>query len=194
MADIVSTISSINLNVLSGPSTVEVAVDYGQRGDRGSLILYGQGKPHLVTLPSTPAVYDMYINLLPSDDEYQWVYQYISQPSGFGWKALFKLNPNTYSKNDVLSFTNGSAEIWIPVVSITGGDISLSNITSGNFNVQHTLIAQNPAASSIYVSDVALSPDDIMALPITIKAAEFVDGSWSLMSGEKTVHIFITMV
>ncbi len=194
MVDIVSTISSINLNVLSGPSDIEIAVDYGQRGDRGSLILYGQGKPHLVTLPSTPAVYDMYINLLPSDDEYQWVYQYISQPSGYGWKALFKLNPNTYSKNEVLSFSNGSAEIWIPIVSITGGNVSIASMSSGSFNVQHTIVAQNPIASAVYLSDIALSPDEILALPITIKASEYVNGEWSLLSGEKTVHVFITMV
>jgi hypothetical protein len=194
MTDIVSTISSINLNVLSGPSSIDIAVDYGQRGDRGSIILYGQGKPHLVTLPSTPAVYDMYINLLPSDDEYQWVYQYISQPSGYGWRPLFKLNPNTYSKNSVLSFTNGSAEIWVPIVSITGGEMSISGLSSGSFNVQHTVISQSPVASSIYVSDLAISPDDILALPITIKASEFSGGDWSLLSGEKTVHIFITMV
>jgi hypothetical protein len=157
-------------------------------------MLYGQGKPTLVTLPSTPAVYDTYINLLPSDDEYQWVYQYISQPSGFGWKPLFKLNPNTYSKNEVLAFTNGSAELWIPITSITGGDVSVANLSSGNFNVQHTLIAQNPVASSVYVSDVEISSDGVRALPITIKAAEFVDGDWELMSGEKTIHVFITMV
>lgn len=194
MADIISTISSIDLNVLSGPSTVEIAVDYGQRGDRGSLILYGQGKPALVQMPTAPAVYDMYINLLPSDDEYQWVYQYISQPSGYGWKPLFKLNPNTYSGNKEIAFTNGSAEVWIPIVSITGGDIVTSSITSGSFNVQHSVIGQNPISSSLYVGDIALSPDEILALPITIKAAELVSGEWALLSGEKMVHLFITMV
>lgn len=194
MADIISTISSIDLNVLSGPSTVEIAVDYGQRGDRGSLILYGQGKPALVQMPTAPAVYDMYINLLPSDDQYQWVYQYISQPSGYGWKPLFKLNPNTYSGNREIAFTNGSAEIWIPIVSITGGDMVTSSITSGSFNVQHSVIGQNPVSSSVYVGDVALSPDEILALPITIKAAELVSGEWALLSGEKMVHLFITMV
>lgn len=194
MTDIVSTISSIDLNVLSGPTSVEIAVDYGQRGDRGSLILYGQGKPALVTLPTTPAVYDMYVNLLPSDDEYQWVYQYISQPSGYGWKPLFKLNPNTYSSNQLLAFVNGSTEIWVPVISITGGDISTSSIASGSFNVQHTVIGQDPIASSVFVGDVVLSPDQILALPITINAAEFVGGEWAPLSGEKLVHLFITMV
>lgn len=194
MTDITSTISSINLNVLSGPSAIDIAVDYGQRGDRGSLILYGMGKPHLVTLPSTPAIYDMYINLLPSDDQYQWVYQYISQPSGNGWVPLFKLNPNTYSKNEVLSFNNGSAEIWIPIAFITGGEVSIANINASSFNVQNTIISQSPIASSVYVGDIAISPDEILALPITIKASEYVDGTWSLLSGEKTVHIFITMV
>jgi hypothetical protein len=194
MTSIETTISSINLNVVSGPSAIDIAVDYGQRGDRGSLILYGQGKPHLVTLPETPAVYDMYINLLASDDEYQWVYQYISQPSGFGWKALFKLNPNTYSRNSVLSFVNGAAEIRIPITSITGGNSSLLGVSSGNFNVQHTVIAQKPIASAVFVGDISVDGNDVLSLPITVKASQLEDSTWSALTGENTVHIFITMV
>lgn len=194
MADIITSISTIDLNVLGGPTDIEIAVDYGQRGDRGSVILYGQGKPSLVTLPQDPVVYDMYVNLLPSDDEYQWMYQYVSKPSGYGWSPIFKLNPNTFSKNEELSFVNGSVEVWIPVVSVMGQSSEIGNTTSSSFNVQHTIVNQNPVASSITLGDISLSPEEVLALPITIKAAEFSGGEWTGLTGQKYVHLFITMV
>lgn len=194
MVDILTTIASANLNIIGGPSTVEVSVDYGQRGDRGSLILYGQGKPYLVTLPEPAALYDMYVNLLPSDDEYRYVYQYINTPTGLEWTALFKLEVNTYSNNQDLSFVDGSVEIWIPISSVTGADSPLSSITSGSFNVQYSIVSQNPIASSISIGDVTTSPTDILSLPITINASELDSGTWSPLNTETTVHLFVTMV
>lgn len=194
MTDISTTISSANLNILGGPSTVQVSVDYGQRGDRGSLILYGQGKPNLVTLQESPIIYDMYINLLPSDDQYQWVYQYINTPTGPNWISLFKLQPNTFSNNQTITFIDGVAEFWIPISSVTGQDESFASITSSSFNVQYSLISQNPAASSISIGEITQSPTEVMSLPITIYAAEFAGNSWSNISGQKTVHLFVTVV
>jgi hypothetical protein len=198
MVDISSTISSANLNILGGPTKVEVSVDYGQRGDRGSLILYGQGKPYLVTLPESPLLYDMYVNLLPSDDEYQWVYQYINTPTGLSWKSLFKLQTNTYSTNEDLSFVDGSVEVWIPIVSVTGNasqnQNGLTNLNASNFNVQYSIVSQNPTASSITIGDITTSPTDVISLPITIKAVEFESDAWSALSGQKTVHLFVTVV
>ena len=194
MTDITTTIASANLNILGGPSRIDVSVDYGQRGDRGSLILYGQGKPYIVSLPETPSLYDMYVNLLPSDDEYQYVYQYINTPTGLAWTSLFKLQPNTYSNNQDLSFVDGSVEVWIPVSSVTGAENPLSSITAGNFNVQYSIISQNPIASSFSLGAVTTSQTDILSLPITIYASELESGTWSPLSGQKTVHLFVTMV
>jgi hypothetical protein len=189
-----ATISSANLNILGGPSKIDVSIDYGQRGDRGSLILYGQGKPYLVNLPEPAALYDMYVNLLPSDDEYQWVYQYINTSTGLEWRSLFKLQPNTYSNNETLSFVDGLVEIWIPIISVTGLDNGPSTLTAANFNVQYSIVSQNPLASSITIGEVETSPTEILSLPITIHASELIDDSWSDVSGEKTVHLFVTVV
>ena len=193
-----TTISSATLNILGGPSKIDVSVDYGQRGDRGSLILYGQGKPYLVTLPESPALYDMYVNLLPSDDQYQWVYQYINTPSGLAWTSLFQLQTNTYSNNESLTFVDGSVEVWVPVVSVTANanDSNPSTIIleASDFNVQYSIISQNPIASSITIGDIDTSPTEVLSLPITIHASELVDDTWSALSGEKTVHLFVTVV
>lgn len=194
MVDISTTIASANLNIIGGPSKIEVSVDYGQRGDRGSLILYGQGKPYLVTLPETPALYDMYVNLLPSDDEYRYVYQYINTPTGLQWTALFKLEVNTYSSNQDLSFVDGSVEVWIPISAVTGNENPLSSLNSGNFNVQCSIISQNPIASSFSLGDITTSPTDILSLPITIHASELNSGTWSPLTGQNPVHLFVTMV
>lgn len=193
MVDVLTTIASANLNILGGPSKIDVSVDYGQRGDRGSLFLYGQGKPYLVSLPETPLLYDMYVNLLPSDSEYQWVYQYVNTPTGLSWKSLFKLVPNTYSTNENVSFVDGAVEIWIPLSSITGKS-GQTMIDASKFNVQYSIISQDPIASSISIGDVTDSQTGIWSLPITISAVEFVSNSWSNVSGQKAVHLFVTMV
>jgi hypothetical protein len=189
-----TTISSANLNILGGPTTVQVSVDYGQRGERGSLILYGQGKPYVVSLQESPTIYDMYVNLLPSDDEYQWVYQYINTPSGPAWTALFKLQPNTYSDNQTATFVNGEAELWLPVSAVAGQDQSMSSLTASNFNVQYSIVSQSPISSSISIGDVILSPTEVLSLPVTISAVEFVDNSWTAISDQKIVHLFVTVV
>jgi hypothetical protein len=48
--------------VLGGPDTVNVEVDFGDKGDRGSLIFVGNGNPDSVDIGQDPRVFDLYIN------------------------------------------------------------------------------------------------------------------------------------
>ena len=71
-------LASDDLTVLGGPATVNVEVDLGKQGQRGSLIYTGPGKPSSETLGSVSLqLYDIYINANPLDDEYRVMYQYI---------------------------------------------------------------------------------------------------------------------
>lgn len=187
-------LSSDELTVLGGPAQISVDVDFGPQGDRGSLILYGLGKPDEVVLPESPQVYDSYINLLNSDDEYLFMYQYIAGPNNGTpiWTRLFKLVPNFYSENLQRTFSDGLVELAIPLAAIVPADL-IGNYTAENFNVQVQILGQNPIAASVSVSEVVIS-NNLVSLPIAINAAEFIDGTWSLASGQKTVHLFITVV
>jgi hypothetical protein len=91
MAEVI--LSSDDLTVLGGPAEISVDVDFGPKGDRGSLIFYGLGKPdEISTLPEDLKAYDTYINASPTDSEYQFLYQYISADGGTpSWVKIFKL-------------------------------------------------------------------------------------------------------
>jgi hypothetical protein len=191
MAEVV--LSSDELVVLGGPAEVVVDLDFGPQGDRGSLILYGFGKPATVQLPETPQIYDTYINLSTSDSEYLFMYHYVAGDGGTpGWVKLFKLIPNTYNENLSRTFANGEVEINIPLAAIVPTD-QIGNYTAENFNVQCNVLNSNPVSLSVTISEIQIS-DSLVSLPITLKAIEYTDDEWADVVGQKTVHLSITVV
>lgn len=191
MVDILLT--NDDLSVLGGPETVNVEVDFGPSGDRGSLIYANTGKPTSILAPDSK-IYDLYINTLSSDDEYQYVYQLQSGLGGStSWVKLFKLVSNIYSKNySTTAFSNGTWHKNIPIIDIVPSDF-VGVVAAENFNVQYSVLNQNPIASSILIGDV-ISDNGTLSLPVTIKSSELVDNTWSSLVGVKTVHLFITVI
>jgi hypothetical protein len=182
-----------DLTVLGGPAEVSVDLDFGPQGDRGSLIFVGDMKPASFTFPETPRIYDTYINLLPSDSEYLYMYQYIAGAGGSpSWTKLFKLIPNTYSENLQRTFVNGSLEINIPVAAIVPVD-QIGSYTAADFNIQCNVLNVDPVSLGVTVGEIEFF-DDLLSLPITINAIKFSDGEWSDLTGQKMVHLSITVV
>lgn len=191
MAEVI--LSSEELTVLGGPAEISVDLDFGPQGDRGSLILYGLGKPSEVVLPEIPRVYDSYINLLPSDTEYRFLYQYIAGETGaLVWSKLFKLTPNIYSENIQRSFSDGEVEINIPLAAIVPVE-EQGSYEAEDFNIQCNVLNVNPTSISVSVQDIAIE-NDLVALPLKISGIEYVSGEWVALSGAKTVHLLITVV
>lgn len=186
-------LSSDELTVLGGPAAVSVDLDFGPQGDRGSLILYGLGNPATATLPETPQVYDTYINLLTSDPDYLFMYQYIAGAGGSpSWVKLFKLVPNIFSDNLSKSFIDGEVEINIPLAAILPED-QIGSYTAENFNVQCTVMNSNPVSLGVTIGELQFF-DSLISLPITINAIEYSSGEWSPITGQKMVHLYITVV
>jgi hypothetical protein len=187
-------LSSDELTVLGGPAEISVDVDFGPTGERGSLIFYGLGKPDdNLTLPEDLKPYDTYINAMPSDSEYQFLYQYISADGGVpSWVKIFKLTTNTHSENYSRNFVDGSASVNVPVSLIVPEDL-VGDVPAENFNVQANIINENPVSFSTTVSEVVIV-DDQSVLPITFAAIEYDSGSWQNLAGQKTIHLLITMV
>ena len=61
MAD---SVDVIDLNIYGGPTEIDVSVDLGQTGDRGSYIWVGSGDPSLSLTGLPYQVKDLYINTL----------------------------------------------------------------------------------------------------------------------------------
>jgi hypothetical protein len=187
-------LSSDDLTVLGGPAEVSVDVDFGPQGDRGSIILYGLGKPNDVTLPVIPQIYDTYINLLVSDDEYLFMYQYIAGPGGVPeWTRLTKLIPDSYVENVARTFSaTGEIDINVPLSAIINYEL-VGSYTAEDFNIQCSVLNLNPISLAITVGDL-VSVSGIQSLPISIKAIEYSDSEWVPLVGLKTVHLSITVV
>lgn len=179
-------LSNDDLTVLGSPETVELLVDFGPQGVRGSQFFVGVGDPNIVSIGQTPLLNDMYINLAPGED-YSYIYQYISQPGGNVWVKTVKTNPVLYSKAYLVTFTSGSALIQIPIANIT----STTGLTSTNFNIQYQILGNSPIASSISVP-VLTSGDTV--LEFTMKGVEYDGTTWSNLSGSKTAHLFISIM
>lgn len=196
MVDIV--LATDDLAVLGGPETVNVEVDFGPTGNRGSQIFSNIGKPiigndGLTALAPDCQLFDLYINILSTDDEYQYVYQLQNVLGTNTWVKLFKLVSNIYSKNyTTTSFVDGVWTMNIPVAEILPTDF-VGAAMAENFNVQYSILNQNPLASSIIIGEVSTS-NGTRVLPISITASELLGGSFTELTGQKSVQLFITVV
>jgi hypothetical protein len=195
MADVYTTISSSDVSVIGGATSVNVSVDYGLKGDRGSYFLYGNGKPQEVTLPESPTAYDMYVNLNQTDSEYQYVYQYINTPSGMNWVALFKLVPDIFTTAKTMTFVDGEAVTYIPAVAVVGSGTRASSLLSSSYAVLATVVNDTPVAASISVGDVETDSQNVISIPITVHATKRNgNNSWSNLSGEYKVFFQISVI
>ena len=186
MPDVV--LSNDDLTVLSGPETIELLVDIGPTGTRGSKFFVGVGNPNSVTL-STKILNDLYINSAPGSD-YGYLYQYVSEPGGDTWIEVLNINPAIYSKIHTVTFvagcdaSAGSGSIIIPITDIT----SVTGLAADNFSIQHSVVNSNPLASSL--SSVLVSGTDLV---INLEASEY-DGTWGPLYAETSVHLFVSVV
>jgi hypothetical protein len=187
-------LASDNVTVLGGPSTVSVDVDFGVRGDRGSNFFVGYGNPNLPTLNigQTPQVLDMYINISAADEKYLHLYQYQNIDGSLTWVELLKLIPNTFSGNYISTFVDGEVTINVPVANIVPAQL-VGSVGAASFNIQFNILNSSLLACSSTVSEVTLI-SDVLCLPITFKASELVDNAWTPLSGQKALHLFITVV
>ena len=179
--------------VLGPPDSIDLLVDIGPQGTRGSKIIVGSGEPNTLTASgvlfgNTLILNDMYINTAPGEN-YGYMYQYISQAGANTWVQVLKVSPAIYSAVETISFTSGAASITIPISNIV--TVSGSPLTASNFNVQFRIEGANPIASAMEIPALAGAGTNLV---INFDAVQYSSGSWSNLSGSKTVHLFISIV
>jgi len=200
MADVL--LSTDEITVLGSPAPQDVVgasgviqnsaeLTIGPAGNRGSRIFVGEGNPNLVDVGQEILPFDMYINLLASDLEYLYLYQYFNSDGQLQWNRILRLIPNTFLTTQAKEFTNGQTIFFVPVVNVVPLS-EVGNITEQNFNVQHTILNDKPVSSSITIGSLVIQ-DDQLVLPVTINAAEFDGTNWSYLSSTKTVQLVVTI-
>lgn len=163
----------------------------GPPGNRGSKIFVGEGNPNLVDVGQEILPFDMYINLLSSDLEYLYLYQYFNSDGQLQWNRILRLIPNTFLSTQTKAFENGQALFFVPVVNVVPLS-EVGNITEQNFNIQHNIINDKPIASSVTIGSLVVR-DDQLVLPVAINAAEFDGTNWSYLSSSKIVQLVVTI-
>lgn len=187
-------LSTDELTVLGGPAEISVDVDFGPSGERGSLTFVGNGKPETsLELPAgidSVNVFDTYVNASPSDDEYQFLYQYLPSEGGSAnWTKIIKLASSSYSYNQTETFVSGSTDSPIVINLASFLPVDLFAIYSeSDFNIQANILGSNPISFGLSIGELSN-----LTLPITINGLEYIDGAWQPLSGPKTVHLLITI-
>jgi hypothetical protein len=198
MVDIL--LATEELSVFGGPETVNVELDFGPQGDRGSFIFVGNGSPDNETIKNasgkTVQPYDFYINMLKSDPNNEYLMFYCYKPDITGtslqWETITKLIPNTYSKNTSIDFSTANY-CHIPIASIVDPSY-VGNTDASNFSVNVTFSTSEglPIVNSIKTEIVTLN--SVENLKITFYAKEFDGTDWIDVSGPRTANLHISVV
>ena len=198
MAEVI--LASDDLTILGGPASLNIDVDFGPPGQRGSLIYASNGVPSDANsgIPSDVLPYDLAINISASSNRYLTVYQYYSADGATGWNELTRLSPNVGAVNLEVYFANGVSQqipgtdgIAIPVSSITQS----TELTPANFNIQYSIESITPILSSFLVSPTFFTIDNIVYLGFQINAVEFNGTGFAAVDGvTKRVNLLITVI
>lgn len=170
-------LSSEELAVFGGPSSIDLDVDFGPAGARGSLILRGNGKPTdlNVDLPNDIQPFDLYINENPDDFEYLFLYQYGYVNGILTWSKVIRLIPNTALANLPVIFYKGEAVTFTPAPGLPESLTDPAEIDFNDIDAEETEpttpdpydlwldLTKNPLELKAYVPLV----DPATGIPIT---------------------------
>jgi len=182
--------------VLGGPEIINVEVDFGPQGSRGSRIYVGNGKPDLVDIGQDPNIFDIYINLLTTDDEYLNIYQYMEVLGTQQWETISRLNFNNYSEKKSIDFSTEINYAFIPTSVILSNPSYIGNLDASHYSVQSTFetSAGYPISHSIKTELIPASGLEVEKLKITFYAKEFNGTNWVTPDGARTANISISVV
>lgn len=191
-------VNTDEITVLGSPPVVEVKLDIGATGQRGSKVFVGTGNPNLLTssigqsyslFGQSLYINDLYINN-SFGEEYSYMYQFISSLGTNTWVPVLKVNPTLYSNNFLTTFSNGNSTITIPIVNIV--ETSGTPLIEENFSIQHNISHSNPVASAI--SGISITGASNDQLSINFTASELNSSTWQDLNNIVTMHILITIV
>lgn len=183
MAD---SIDNIDLTIFGGPTELDVSVDFGEQGVRGSRIWAGNGDPSVYLVGQDIQLYDWYINTNTTATYYSWMYQYVLEVGTPTWTPVLKLNPSQYSTIATTTFTAGATTINIPVSNLT----TVNGVSASNFIIRYSIANSTAVSSGFTYSITGTYPSQNIA--IVINAASWNGTTWSNLTGSKDVHLFIS--
>jgi hypothetical protein len=164
-------VDAANITVLGPPNRLDVQLDVGPRGQRGSQIYVGSGLPSSSTIANYSSVLpgDLYINVAPGAN-YSYLYQFLARPAGNVWEEVLQIQPAIYRALFEVEFVAGAAEISIPISNIT---TATASYTINNFAVEFSFEHDNPVSASISGKSIVSN-----SLVLDFSAVEWNGSSW----------------
>ena len=154
------------LTVLGPPAQVELNINSGEKGPRGSYIYSGSGNPNNNNLLTDKILGDLFIRTDTGLD-YGAVYQYSVVPGGAEWVKILDINVDT---TDIAFF--------ISTASAFATSASISAINANNYQISASGFALS--SSSLYIST-------LVALQSTISSA-----SNALVSEQNSLSYYLS--
>lgn len=196
MADSIVAVDTVTL--IGGPAKVDVKLDFGPQGSRGSLILYGLGKPS--TIPAedfsfAPQLLDWYINLKTTDSEYQFLYQYQNKDGVAQWVKVFKIIPNVYNTNETVTFVDGMTLVNLRISNTTAPLLG-AGTPALNAQVSLQTASLHPISSNFAFGEPSFDQGtQEYVLPLTITAAELDPATgWQALDSVAVANISINVI
>lgn len=179
MAYVDVVLSNDTLDIFSAaPATIDVDVDFGATGQRGSKWWAGTLPPATALAGQDVALSDIYLNTVSGV-----LFQYLLATGSPTWQEIGSITLPQYSQITATTFTAGATTINIPLTSIT----TATSPVVGDFVVRYQISnSTSPVASSFTTAIVSTN------LALTINAAQYSGGTWSNLTGSKDVHLFIS--
>ena len=174
--------------VLGPPAQVDISLDIGEKGERGSRFFVGYGDPNFPdVIPSgeTPILGDVFVNASVAS-RYAWLYVYLRTPSGNSWIPALRLQPPIYAGNNLIVFNDGVGVVSVPLANILADNI-ITDIEKYTVNI--TATKENPVAISVISKEILGSN-----FVVTLTAAEFNAGAWNTLSGSVPLGVTIAVV
>jgi hypothetical protein len=198
MADVI--LSTDELAVFGGPASINVDIDFGTTGVRGSRIIGVDADPRLATTekPVDTINYDLAMVVSPSESDYLTVYQKIGTTTD-EWLPFASLVPNVFSTKGTVTFVDGIATGIIPISDLFTLDVDgyIADNFMVNISLENKLAAGTPSLLKPVSTGFSLSTVDSGGkkyLLITTTAIEYNIStlSWLPVTGERVAHLFIT--
>jgi hypothetical protein len=185
-------VSTDDLTVLGPPASIDLSLDIGPAGTRGSIFYSGTGDPNINTAQFTsnpPNLNDLYIRT-DLGANYGTVYKYVSQPGGSQWSSILKFQPINYNDIRNVTFTSGSASITVILDDFYVN--APNNLTTDQIAVQ--LTSENDVPLVLSVSGKSLTSGTTRTFITTITGTEYTAGTWANMSGSANINLNLTLV
>lgn len=163
MIDIPIVVNEDEIKVATFVDQIDVQVDIGPTGDRGTFIFTGIGDPSAKTQPPSPTAdpvfrgvseikaNDLYIDASPGG---RWLYVY--QPDPINWALVGSLTPTLYTGRHALTFTGGvSTTLSVALDDIIGA--SSTTLTGDDFAVSVTPVVSGGATTTYLVNPTSVT-------------------------------------